>query len=427
MLKEKILESYNRVKSDHSRGRDYVEFEIDRELKLELLLNQIIERSFVLEPYTFIVLRPKPREVFACTCPARIIQRYAGQILIDYLDRFLPDSVYSNRVGMGTLAAVDKVIEYTRDLTDNFDKSSDVWIIKLDIKGFFPNAVRSIIFEKLKKLIVENYKGDDLEDLLYMVEVSIMTDATHNCEIRSSDRLRKLIAPEKSLFNKPEGIGGAIGYLIWQICMNFYSESVDRFIESLPDTKLVRFVDDRVIITKDKKLVLESIPRIRELLAEEGMKLSEDKFYCQHFTHGVEFLGYHIKYDRKYINKRIQQRIYWNIERFNQDKFITSANMEHVFATLNSYLGMMKYASDFKLAKKIISLISPKWFNFFTYNEERLCLEFRPEYSYYNRLTLYSGFKFDKTRSKKEIRKRKKKSRLKTVNRIILKSIDYDT
>lgn len=168
-----------------------------------------------------------------------------------------------------------------------------------------------------------------------MTEV-MRADPARNCRRLAPEKNWNKIAPEKSLFNKPIGIGGAIGFLCWQNAMQVYINHIIKWVES-KGYRISVFVDDIYIISKTKK-VLNIIPKLREKLAELGMKLNQ-KFYHQHYSKGVMCLGKMLKFDRIYLNiKTIYNS--WNK---------VKPNLESV----NSYAGLYK------------GLNSNKFFNIF--------------------------------------------------------------
>jgi len=83
--------------------------------------------------------------------------------------------------------------------------------MKVDIKGYFPNASWQLAYNKLEKLVLEEYTGEDKEDVLYLLKMCLFANPAANCERRGDITLWRLIEPEKSLFNKPYGYGAAIG------------------------------------------------------------------------------------------------------------------------------------------------------------------------------------------------------------------------
>lgn len=143
-------------------------------------------------------------------------------------------------------------------------------------------------------------------------------------------------------------------------------------------------MDDFCFVTNNKTAFLSYvIPELRKKLESIGARLNENKFYCQHYTKGVEWLGCHIKMDRIYPNERIITRGRQKARRFN--KRVSERRIERLLSSINSYLGICKNINGFNQAMKIVRELSDKWFDFVFFNRRRRCLQALHAYSYRNR------------------------------------------
>ena len=181
------------------------------------------------------------------------------------------------------------------------------------------------------------------------------------------------IPPEKSMFTKPDGIGGAIGYLIWQNAMNFYLNDIDHLVVEQWGLHYVRFVDDIAIVTDNKECALAMIPELRRRLADMGCELHPKKFYCQHYTKGVEFIGATIKMDRVYVNKRVIRNAFRSVRQFN--RCVRISKLESFISSMNSYLGIFKTRNGYAIARNLIDTVNPKWWKYCHFNKERVCIQ----------------------------------------------------
>ena len=194
----------------------------------------------------------------------------------------------------------------------------------------------------------------------------------------------KYVPNHKSLFYKPDGVGAAIGHLIWQNAVNYYFHDIDDWLMEIGVT-FERFVDDFCFVTNSKTAFLSYvIPELRKRLESIGAKLNENKFYCQHYTKGVEWIGCHIKMDRIYVNNRIIVRGKQKARRFN--KRISERKIERFLSSINSYLGICKNVNGFNQAMQIVRELSDKWREYVFFNRSRCCLQAVPAYSYRNRI-----------------------------------------
>ena len=361
-----LLEAYKIARKSKARTEGNVNFDISFEGLLIKLCDDINSRTFTADKnYSFIVLEPKPREIFAAEMILRVVHHWIEEKLRPLVEADLTPSVFNNRKGYGGEAAIRKVQKDIKDLSKNY--TSECWIMKLDIKGFFPNAKWDVAYSRLESLIQKNYFSSDKDDLLYLVKTCLYSDPARHCILESSPEMwNKYIEPEKSLFSKPYGEGGAIGFLIWQLAMTYYPADIDRYIvDNYPDIRYTRFVDDSVFIGTDKKQMLKLYGILRGMYKNIGCTVNEKKFYFQSYEHGLEFLGSHIKMDRIYLNNRTIAKAFVSIDNLNkiQDK---EDRVIDFLQTVNSYLGMLRNRNSYGALLELLRYVDPEWWLYFT-------------------------------------------------------------
>lgn len=278
----------------------------------------------------------------------------------------------------------------------------DAWIIKLDLQGCFPNVSQDLAYEQLLEVIDEDYDGDDKDDLKYILSVCIFSYPTHHCYRKSPMSKWNDIPPEKSLFTKPDGIGAAIGHLIWQNAVNYYFHEIDDWILGL-GLKYERFVDDMYFVVDNKYAFFCLIPEIRRRLAGLGATLHPKKFYCQHYTKGVEYLGSHIKLDRIYPNNRTLRKARQRIAEFNRCP--RESQIAAFQASLNSYLGICKTRNGYARSWELWNLVSKRWHKYVHFDARTQTIVANDGYTYNERIArkykLYHKRKWKKTSTKK--------------------------
>ena len=207
-----------------------------------------------------------------------------------------------------------------------------------------------------------------------MLQLCIYSFPTQHCYRKSEYSKWEHIPKEKSLFHKPPGVGAAIGHLIWQNAVNYYFHEIDEWAME-NGIKMERFVDDMYFVTDNKEMFLTQVPVIRKMLAELGASINEKKFYCQHWSKGVECVGVHIKRDHVLLNHRIFRNAIKKIRKMNRD--IQPKRVDHLLTSLNSYIGMMKNINGYHLVKIMLRELDPKWFEYVGFNRRRVCLQAR--------------------------------------------------
>lgn len=367
---EDLYRAYLVARGNKRRSQDSVEYEINIERNLLRLHKDILDRTLAPSAYTFVTMRPRPREIFACEMGLRVVHHYLDIRLRPLLEARLTDRTYNNRIGYGANAAVNRLISDIYEVSKGYTR--DAWIIKIDMRGYFPNAKQDIVFEQLSGLIMEDYHGADKDDLLYMLRVSVYSYPTHHCYRKSPIWKWAYITDDKSLFKKPDGIGAAIGHLIWQNAMNYYLNDFDHWVTETLGLHYVHFVDDMVFVVENKEAFLPWIEVFRKRLATYGCEVHPKKFYCQHYTKGVEFVGRFVKLDRVYPTKRTAYRAMRQVTNFNRCP--RPAKVQEFIASINSYLGIFKTCNGYAIARGLVDAINPKWWQYCHFDKKRVCI-----------------------------------------------------
>lgn len=208
---------------------------------------------------------------------------------------------------------------------------------------------KGILWRDVKNLM-EKYKedfGNDLDRWESLVKQVIYNRCELNCEKRGNLHLWDFLPKNKSLFFS-SGKGIPIGNLTSQIFANFYLTPLDKFITSQVQG-YGRYVDDFILIDKDKNKLLKLLPKIREFLKSYGLVLNENKTIIQRCNKGILFTGYVIKpwgiYNGGRLDYSARQLIY-DTDIYNKSKIITRAN---------SYLGFMRRTMSYKTRAFIVN------------------------------------------------------------------------
>lgn len=195
--------------------------------------------------------------------------------------------------------------------------------------------------------------------LLSLCKKVIYNDPRQNCLIRGNKVDWDDLPKSKNLFYSKSNCGLPIGNLTSQIFANFYLNGFDHFIKEKLNIKYYgRYVDDFIIIHKDKYYLKESIQLIDDYLNSGlGLKLHPRKRYLQHYSKGVPFLGVNIKPNRIYIGNRTKNNFYQAIVAQNKivnDHRPTMEEQQEFQSSMNSYLGILRHYNTYRLRKKML-------------------------------------------------------------------------
>ena len=235
--------------------------------------------------------------------------------------------------------------------------------MKLDIEGYFMRMDRELLYQKVIAVCKNNASSlkCDPDLLRYLLQKIIFNNPTANCKIRGRKTDWLGLPESKSLFCAEEERGFPIGNLTSQLFGNIYLNDLDHYIkDELQIQYYGRYVDDFVLIHRDRRYLLECRMRIGEFLRSSlRLDLHPRKFYLQHYSKGVQFLGVYIKPHRIYVGKRAKTNFYhvvrnWNTECKNKEGRASGEELFTFRSKINSYLGLLSHYNTYKLRHKMI-------------------------------------------------------------------------
>ena len=365
----------------------------------------------------FCVTRPRLREVFAANFRDRIVHHWICLRLDPLFERrFIQcgNVSFNCRKGYGVLRAVKTVNQAFMTISDNYTK--EAWVAKLDISGFFMSIDRNVLWKMLEKFVSEEYHGyngyDDKRVLLYLIKTIVKHSPQNLCRKKGDITLFDQLAPNKTLFKSKPMIGMPIGNLTSQLFANFYMSEFDEWVNNKVaefNGSFVRFVDDMVIVGRDKKAILNLVMQIRKFLKERlHITLHSDKFYLQPISRGVCFIGHVIKPQRIYVNRTLvshtsdrmhemnlfcRKLVKKNYQLTDIDKYILT---KFVYS-LNSFMGFMVHAATYGIRRMYLRKYKYVW-----------------KFAYYDRcrvIKIKRKYQFEVTPTKRKHRYGRKRSK----------------
>lgn len=308
----------------------------------------------------FVVDKPVKREVFAADFRDRIVHHLVINRIINSLEKVIINNSFSCRKGKGVLYGVKKLEEESKLVTDYYTKNA--YVLKCDLKSFFMTINKSLLCEKIDKLIRTEVYPNDWKK--YNFTTNLAQKIINNCPqdgcIRKQSKYKWVDLPkEKSLFTTPVTHGLPIGNLTSQIFANYFLNDFDKFIYNELKFKFYgRYVDDFYILSNNKEDLLKAIPKIKNELKKIGINLHPNKIYLQEINKGVKFIGSVIKPNRTYAGKRTIGNLKYLLKKTSEDfkyKEMSIYDVNKLVASFNSYMGFLKHHATFKIRKKIIT------------------------------------------------------------------------
>lgn len=365
-----ILEAYDDCCKKKRNSDDCIQFSFNYDTGLVMAWESIRHGHY--EPdFSKCFMRKKPvlREVFAAAYVDRVIHHWVGIRINPILeDRFQAQGNVSKncRKGEGCLSAVRYMDSMIKGVSENY--TQDAYIFKGDLKSFFMSMSKSLLWEMIDLFIRENYKGDDIECLLYLLSVIIFHQPQKKCHRKSPACLWDELPKDKSLFHSHPDRGVAIGNLPSQMFANFIGSVFDYYVTEIRGIKhYVRFVDDFAFVMRDKEDILSNVPILDEYLKEQLLlQLHPKKIYIQHYSKGVLFVGAFILPGRIYISNRVVGNLYAAISKFNKiaKEGFAEAHVAKFVATMNAYFGLMRHFNTYNLRRKVAKHLDAEWWKY---------------------------------------------------------------
>jgi RNA-directed DNA polymerase len=243
-------------------GQSIIAFESDAEHQLDALRRRLLSAERYVPPPVRRVEIPKPdgrtRPLGIPTVADRVVQQATVQVIGPLFEsRFLPCS-FGYRPGRGARQAVWWVREAIRQ--------GDRWVAEFDIVGFFDHLRHPRLLREVSKVV------DDPEVVGLVrrwLGAGVLTDEG--------------LLPQKA--GTPQG--GVISPLL----ANIYLHRLDVEVRAA-GYRLIRYADDFVILA-DRRWKVEAADRlVRNILADIGLEVAEDKSGIVNTRDGFDFLGF---------------------------------------------------------------------------------------------------------------------------------------
>lgn len=377
-LLEDLFTAYFDARKNKRNTINALAFELNYESNLFKLYKEIRERKYeIATSICFINFDPVQREIFAADFRDRIVHHLLFNYINPIFDKTFINDSYSCRKNRGTHYGIRRIKRFVSQCSRNY--TQDCYIMKLDIEGYFMKMDREILYNKIMNMLKENENEllCELDLIKYLLQKIIFNDPTTNCIIKGKRTDWKGLPDSKSLFCAEVRKGLPIGNLTSQLFGNIYLNELDHYIKEKLEIKYYgRYVDDFILIHTNKNYLLDCKDKIKTYLSKSlYLNLHPKKFYLQHYSKGVQFLGVYIKPYRVYIGKRCKTNFYRNILEWNNkienSKGELSKEQKLKYLTIiNSYLGLMKNYNTYKLRKKFLSKsISSSFIKYFVIPE----------------------------------------------------------
>jgi RNA-directed DNA polymerase len=288
-------------------------FRKNLEGNLVILRQQILSGKVDVGNYHyFTIYDPKERVICAASFQERVLHHALMNICHQVFENFQIYDSYATRKNKGTYAALHRA--------ETFQKKY-AWFLKLDIRKYFDSINHTV----LKDLLRRRFKD---EKLLLIFDTIIDS------------------------YETKEGMGIPIGNLTSQYFANYYLAYADRYLkEDLKIPAFVRYMDDMVLWSNDKSVLLEARRLIANFLK---IRLS---LHLNRSNQGLSFIGYRIFDNYTKLNQRSKQRFKRKMSQYYTQLKTGMWSEEEYQRHIIPLIAFTQHASAYQLRELVIKNI----------------------------------------------------------------------
>lgn len=320
----------------------------------------------------FVITRPKVREIIAADFRDRIIQTCLVQRILPAMERYLHPHSYACRKGKGGLRAVQHLQEAIFEATQGYTR--DAWLYKFDFKSFFMSIDTELWTKRFCDWIDDNITTPDRDTLKYIARVVYQSLPQCHCEMACHPAMFNLVPEHKRQLGKATFRGIPIGNVTSQEFVLFATTLFLRFMDCIV-FGFSHYTDDNGGVTTDREGFLAKRPIIADFVERDShFTLHPDKFYFQHYSKGMEMLGYRLKYGLILPSKRLMHNFAWKIDvavrRADGNRRYMLANKDRFMSVVNSCCGLLKHTASYNYRKRQLQrLMDSPWAEVFDFDE----------------------------------------------------------
>lgn len=264
--------------------------------------------------YYFKVYDPKERLICAADFNERVLHHSIINVCGQVFDSHMIYDSYACRKGKGLHRSIRKLAYFSRD---------NDYYLKLDIKKYFDSIDHDILY----RLIQRKFK-----------------------DIRLLRLFRAII----DSYCIEEGKGIPIGNLTSQYFANYYLSFMDHYIKEVLRVKhYVRYMDDFVLLAKDKSQIRDWLCSIKEYLIER-LYLQIKPPVINNIDNGIVYCGFKIYRDRIHLSRRSRDRFRHKFYNYESNYIKGSWTINDLYIHVQAIIGWTMTADAVSYRRNMI-------------------------------------------------------------------------
>ena len=203
------------------------------------------------------------------------------------------------------------------------------YVLKADIKHYFETVSHNILIKIIRRKIKD-------ENIIWLIKQIL-----------------------NNFDSEIKGIGMPLGNYTSQFFANIYLNELDYFVKhELKAKYYIRYVDDFVILHKNKKVLEIYKDNINKYLTNLKLELHPDKSQITPLRNGISFLGYRVFYHYKLLRKRNERKFmkkFNNYLEYYKEEIVSEGEFVNL---LRGWFGYSMWANTFKFRKELIKQVN---------------------------------------------------------------------
>jgi len=335
---ENLKLAFEKASKNKSHKKYVIEFELNLEEELNKLKQEL--ETFTYKPKKlkkFIIRDPKTRKIHISAFRDRVVHHALINIIGPIFENIFIYDSFASRLNKGTLNAVLRFQNFMRKVSTNgklvknpFNNNLvEGYVLKADIKHYFETVSHKILIEIIRRKIRD-------EKVIWLI----------NQILNNFD-------------SEIPNVGMPLGNYTSQFFANVYLNCLDYFVKHKLKAKYyIRYVDDFVIVHKDKKVLEEYKDKIIKYLTNLELELHPDKSQIIPLRNGISFLGYRIFFHYILLRKRNERKFlkkFNNYLEYYKDEIVSEGEFVNL---LRGWFGYSLWANTYKFRKSLINQVS---------------------------------------------------------------------
>lgn len=251
---------------DHNISELYNDL-ISHNYKISPYVGVVISRGKGKKPRTLLVPKPRDRVIFTAT-----FKKILGDL--DFINNF-------NVFGSHKHTKFKKM----KEILDAVARESSVYkyVLKIDIKDFFPSINREILLDKIKVYIKD-------KRIFNLINSAIYNKIQYPLQYKENGVLKSCV----DIFQPLENNGIPQGCAFSPLLANIYALDIDKYFSDNKYTSF-RYLDDLIVFTNTKEEAEELFCKVKEIAKGICLEVHEfgndKKSYIKEVTEPLLYLG----------------------------------------------------------------------------------------------------------------------------------------